>query len=168
MPHDTLELLNVFEVDDGPKKRFLVCFLDGIRAGKVGIEGRCVVGEVAPDESGEFHPDTFTLNPEFIAAFTDYMNTEAAREPSLATQARTQPGGWLYVVDPRITDDPAHEPPAEDLVGCFAVDGAGQIVPNSFQYNRQHLIFSPAAGVSGMLGDRRFYNWLHPELPGRG
>ena len=46
-------------------------------------------------------------------------------------------------------------------MGCFAVDGSGQIVPNSFMYNENHRWLEPASGVSGVLEDRRFYDWLH-------
>ncbi len=56
---------------------------------------------------------------------------------------------------------------AGDLLGCFAVEDAGQIAPGSFQYNRNHLWFHPDSGVPGHLADRQFYAWLH-DLPGPG
>ncbi len=50
------------------------------------------------------------------------------------------------------------------MLGAFAVDESGQIVPGSFQYNRNHVFFDQQSGVSGVLSDREFYDWLH-EMP---
>ena len=155
-----LALLNLFEVEDGGATRHLVCFLEPVRAGAVGIDTRTIVGEYRPGADGGFDLGTFRPNPGFAAVFTDYMNAEAARAPELIEQARQQPGRWLYLVDPRARDPEGDVPPG-DVVGCFAVDDSGQIAPNSFQYNANHLWFDPAVGPSGILGDRNFYDWLN-------
>jgi hypothetical protein len=165
VPDRSLSLLNVFEVEHDGTTRHVVCFLDSVLAGARGIDSRSVIGEFTPGPGGEFDLASFRLNPEFVEAFTHYMNGEASRDPAIVAQARQHASGWLYLVDPRSPDDPDSDPPPSDLVGCFAVDADGQVVPNSFQYNRNHLWFDPLSGVSGLLSDRRFYNWLHP-MPG--
>jgi hypothetical protein len=156
-----LQLLNVYEVVVDGRQRHLVCFLDPVLAGARGIDHRAVVGEFTPGPGLAFDPSTFRLNPAFVETVTGYMNEEAGRSDDLKRDARGQPGGWLYVLDPRYTGGPDEEPPAADLLGCFAVDGSGQIVPNSFLYNEKHRWFGEASGVSGVLSDRRFYDWLH-------
>jgi hypothetical protein len=91
------------------------------------------------------------------------MNDEASRLPEIVAQAREHRGGWLYVIDPRHPDDDAGaEPPARDVLGGFRVDENGRILPDSFRYNPGHRLFDPAAGVSGLFSDRRFYDWMHP------
>ena len=47
------------------------------------------------------------------------------------------------------------------MIGGFAIDEAGQIVPGSFQYNPAHLWFNPETGSSSILVNRKFYDWLH-------
>lgn len=162
-----LPLLNVFEVEADGARRHLVCFLDTVLAGVRGIDVRSVVGEFVPGPEGGFDPGTFRVNPDFVEAFTRYMNEEAARSPEVVDQARSHPGEWLYIVDPRHRGPSDSDPPAADVVGCFAVDGSGQVAPGSFQYNTNHAWIDPARGVSGLLSDRRFYDWLHPSPPGR-
>ena len=168
MPEPDLPLLNIFEVQDGGKTRHLVGFLDTILAGAIGIPSHAMVGDFDPDGQGEFDPQTFRLNPEFVTAVTAYMNGGPSLDPGIAEQAAAIPGQWLYVVDPRNTTDPEEDPPPADVLGCYAVDEAGQVVPKSFQYNKNHRWFDPEAGVSGMLVDRRFYEFVHPRAARQG
>ena len=58
---------------------------------------------------------------------------------------------------------PESDPPTEDILGSFAVDGDGRLIPDSFRYNPGHLWFHPQTGPSGLLSDRKFHDWLHPE-----
>jgi hypothetical protein len=90
------------------------------------------------------------------------MNEIQASTPEIQGQARTLPSGWLYIIDPRNTDSDEIDPPPTDLVGAFAVDDVGQVVPRSFQYNSNHALIDQDRGVTGLFSDRRFYDWLHP------
>lgn len=161
MPGDGgLSLLNVFEVEtDGGVRQFLG-FLDSVVAGARGIPTRRIVGECTLTPDGAFDAGRFAVNPEFVAALTDYMNAEASRSPEIVEQARAAPSQWLYVIDRRNDTPGEQDPPAWDILGCFAVDDAGQVVPNSFQYNREHRMIGPDSRASGVLRDRRFYDWL--------
>ena len=161
MPESELSLLNVYEVEVDGGTRHLVGFLDPVLAGSRGIDSRAMIGEFTPGPDGEFDHESFRVNPEFVAALTDYMNGAPSRTPEIIAQARSIPSDWLYVVDPRDATDPDEDPPLAEVLGCYAVDADGQIVPNSFQYNRNHLWFNPDSGVSGLLSDRRFYDWMH-------
>ena len=161
MSYRSPTLLNVYEVDIGGRKRHLICFLETELAESQGINERSVVGECTPDPGDEFDLSSFQLNPGFVAAFTEYMNAEASRAPDVIAQARGNASGWLYFVDPRAQQNSNDEPPATDLLGCFAVDESGRIVPYSFQYNQNHLWFDPASGASGVFADKSFYDWLH-------
>src|SRR3954451_1858706 len=136
-----LPLLNVFDVETDEGVRQFLAFIDPVAAGARGIATRRIVGAYSNEPDGRFHPDRFAVNPEFVAAITDYMNAEATHAPELASQAEAIPGQWLYLIDPRHAPTDEGDPPARDILGCYAVDQAGQIVPNSFQYNREHRMF---------------------------
>jgi hypothetical protein len=157
-----LPLLNVFEVVTDGVSRHLVCFLDPVLAGARGIDGREIVGEFRPGPNREFDPATFVANPGFIEALTRYMNDEVASTDALRAEAGRYSGGTIHVLDPRSRAAQGEEPSADDVLGGFEVDAAGGIVPGSFRYNGEHLWFNPKTGISGVLADRRFYDWLHP------
>jgi hypothetical protein len=164
MPDESdLPLLNVFEVETDEGMKHLIGFLDPVLAGAKGIATRSVVGGFVPDADGEFDARTFRANPEFLAAFTDFMNDEPSRSDEVVAQALTIPSQWLYIVDPRDETPDDRDPPASQIVGCYAVDDSGQVVPNSFQYNAEHVWFCPETGVSGLLDDRRFFDWLNKQ-----
>lgn len=163
MSEHSFDLLNIFEIDEPEGPRHLVCFLEKDTAdAQGGIEVRDVVGDFDPKADGEFDPETFRLNPEFIQGLVAYMNAEAIHSPELIEQARSNPGAILYLLDPR-NDHPGAEPPIGDLLGGFAIADDGTPVPNSFRYNDQHVMFDPVTGPSGILTDRQFYDWLHPQ-----
>jgi hypothetical protein len=160
---EPLPLLNVFEVDNGQGGiRHLLAFIEPVLAGSSGIDARSIIGEVTPTEGGGYDPNSLKLNPEFIGAFTDYMNEMQAVDPEVFDRAQHQASGWIYIIDPRHVEQPGVEFPAADLVGAFAVDDAGQVVPKSFQYNANHILIDPDRGMTGLFTDRRFYDWLHP------
>lgn len=156
-------LLNLYEVKVDGVRRHFVCLLDPVLAGARVIDARAIVGEYSPGPSGGFDPRTFQPNPAFIEAFTRFMNDVAAHAPEVVREALALRSQWLYIIDSRHPNDPDIDPPPGDIIGCFAIDGTGQIVPNSFQYNTNHVWFDPSSGVSGLFSDRRFYAWLHPE-----
>jgi hypothetical protein len=157
--------LNVFEVhDDQGRLRHLLAFIEPVLAGSNGIDSRSIVGEITPIEEGGYDPRSLKLNPEFLEAFTQYMNDVQANTPEIAQQAETLPSGWLYIIDPRNHDAEGIDPPPTDVVGAFAVDEAGQVVPRSFQYNANHALIDQDRGMTGLFSDRRFYDWLHPVI----
>lgn len=156
-------IVNVFEVELEGEPAHLVCFLEHDLAMERGIEPRSIVGEFEPGPDHEFDAETFQLNPDFVDVFTEYMNLEAARDPELIQQARDNGGRWLFVLDPRFEGSTDTEPPMGELLGAYAVDEAGTLVPNSFRYNDNHEWFSADSGISGVLADRRFYDWLHSK-----
>lgn len=158
---EPMQLLNVYEVvtDDGPAS--LICFLDPVLAGARGIDPRAVVGIYGEAGVEDFDAAGFRVNPTFVEALTGYMNEEAVESPEVVAEAKNLASGWLYIVDPRDRAEPDAEPPASNLLGAYAVDEAGQVVPGSFQYNEKHAVFDPSQGPSGVLFDKKFYNWLH-------
>ena len=162
MSESSLSLLNVFEVEVDGTTRHVLCFLDPVLAGAKGIDARWTIGELTPQPGGVFDASTFTLYPEFVATVTAYMNDQAREDPALAAQAAAVESQWLYVLDPRYRGA-VEDAPASEVLGCFAVDETGQIGPGSFQYNRDHVWFERTFGASGLLTDRRFYDWLHPS-----
>ena len=155
---DDIEMLNIYEVEIDGRTRHLICFIDPRQAGVEGIAPRKIIGEFRPDEQGEFDPETFAPNQEFIKAYTGFMNYEAPRIPELMLLAQEKPGETLNLVDPR---DPGEEPTAANLVGRFKIDLDGWIEPDSFRYNPAHRWFDPRFGVSGVLANRDFYDWLN-------
>ena len=110
---DPLPLLNVFEVaDDQGATRHLLAFIEPVRAGSSGIAPRSIVGEITPTAGG-YDPRSLKLNPEFIEAFTDYMNEVQSVTPEIVAQARDLPSGWVYIIDPRHVEEPGVDPPAD-------------------------------------------------------
>lgn len=163
MSKSELPLLNVFEVETEGVHHHLICFLDVILAGSRGIDSRSVIGQFTPRSGGAFDLESFQVNPAFIEVFVQYMNASAINFPEIIREASSRSSDWLYLLDPRTPGEFSLDPRASDLIGCFAVDDHGQIVPRSFQYNRDHLWFDPVRGVSGVFSDRAFYQWLHPK-----
>lgn len=165
MAETSLPLLNVFEVQVDGTTRHVLCFLDTVLAGVKGIDARWTIGELTPGPDGTFDASSLTLNPEFIVSVTAYMNERAAHAPAIIAQAAERASQWLYILDPRFRGSADEAPPSE-VLGCYAVDDTGQVAPGSFQYNQHHVWFDRTFGVSGLLNDRQFYDWLHP-VPSR-
>lgn len=163
MSESDLPLLNIFEVETEEGTRHLVGFQDPVLAGAVGLASHAMVGEFTPKPDGEFDAETFEPNPEFIEAVVAFMNGIPEQSPELNEGARQIPGQRLHIVDPRNDTPTEDDPPLEDVLGSFHVDDTGAIVEDSFEYNDDHVWFSRASGVSGLLSDRGFYDWLHPE-----
>jgi hypothetical protein len=158
---EPIQLLNVFDIETENGPTSLLCFLDPVLAGIKGIEPRSIIGLYGAAEGEDFNPDTFEVNPAFVESITGYMNEEAATSKEIVEQAAALPEGWLYIIDPRDPNEGQGDPPAGNLLGAYAVDDAGQIVPNSFQYNKNHALFDRTHGLSGVLYDKKFYKWLH-------
>jgi hypothetical protein len=161
-----LSFLNIYEVETEEGTRHLVGFQDPVLAGSVGLASHAMIGEFRPGPDGEFDPETFAVNPEFVEAVAAYMNAVPPHAPTLVEGAQQIPGQRLYVVDPRNHTPHDEDPPTEDVLGWYQVDEAGVLVPDSFQYNGDHVWFSPHSGVSGLLEDENFYRWMHPEAHG--
>ena len=163
MDREPLSLLNTFEVDDeSGATRHLVCFMESVAAGSTGIPTQAIVGEYTPDADGQFDPETFQTNPDFLSAFAAFMNAEAAQTPEVVAQAKDHPDDLLYLVDPR-TPDPDGDIPASDILGCFQVDPDGNVIPDSFRPHPDHTWLDPNAGPSALLTRRDFHDWLHRD-----
>ncbi len=156
-----MQYLNVFEVETEAGPKSFLCFLDPVLAGIKGIDPHAIVGPLSAATGEEFNPDEFTVNPGFVDSFTHFMNDHAAQTPEIIAQAAAVASEWLYVLDPRDQAEDAEEPETVNVLGAFAVDEAGQIVPGSFQYNKNHTLFDRMHGISGILRDQQFYKWLH-------
>ena len=91
MPDPKLALLNTYEVHQDGVTHNLVCFLDPVLAGSRGIDPRSIIGSFTPGADGTFDLQTFRLNPEFVAAFTQYMNEAATLSPELLREAAGLP-----------------------------------------------------------------------------
>jgi hypothetical protein len=161
MADSSLSLINVFEVQREGATQHLIGFIDPVLAGARGIDARAILGEFTPGAGGDFDARTFRANPRFIAAFEEFMNEVAGKTSELANEAGKHPGGRLNVVDARHRADPDRDPPAAELIGSFAIDEAGRIVPGSFRHNSDHVWFHPETGTSSVLLNRQFYDWLH-------
>jgi hypothetical protein len=160
---EDLGLLNVFEFEEEGETRHVVAYMDPVLAGSVGLSSHAVVGDFTPGADGEFDPDTFAPNPEFLDSVAEFLNGQPEHSPELQAGARGSVGQPLFLVDPRCTTVADDDPEPEDVLGHFVVDETGTIVPDSFVYNPQHVWFSTRSGVSGLLSDRAFYEFLHPE-----
>jgi hypothetical protein len=156
-------LLNIFEVQVEERVRHLVCLLEPDRAQAEGIAARRIVGEFTPNASGEFDPDSFLPNGDFIRAYVEYMHQEVVRTPELMLLAQEKPGEALTLVDPRHPEDFEGDVPTVNVVGRFQVDAEGWIEPGSFRYNAGHRWFDRTFGVSGVLENPELHAWLNAE-----
>jgi hypothetical protein len=163
MSQDAISLLNVLEVQHEGRTRHFLAFVSAEDTGERGLPTRLLVGEFEPDDQGEFDPARFERNPEFIEALVSFMNETPQRQPEIIETARERPGEWLYVLDPRYRHEGPDDPAPSQVVGAFFVDETGAIRPDSFQYNPEHELFCPSTGVSGILMDRVFYEWMHRD-----
>lgn len=163
MPDQELALLNVFDVEDENGTRHLIALVEPVLAGAVGIDEACIVGEFDPTSDGGFDPQAFRLNRTFVETVERYINEVIRHSPDIIAQAQATPGQPLALIDPRNTDPSDSAVPAADMLGRFEVDSEGKVVPDSFRYQFDHVLFDPKRGLSGLLEDQQFYDWLHPE-----
>ncbi len=163
MPDQELALLNVFDVEEESGTRHLIALVEPVLAGAVGIDEACIVGEFDPAPDGGFDPRAFRLNQTFVDAVERYVNEVISQTSEIVAKAQEAPGQPLALIDPRNTDSGDSEVSVADVLGWFEVDDAGQIVPGSFRYRLDHVLFDPEQGLSGLLEDQQFYDWLHPE-----
>lgn len=160
---DKLSLLNIYTVEHEGKTRHLVCFVDTVLGGAVGVAHECIVGEFDPSDDGEFDPQSFVPNPGFLKAIEQFINGSVLSSPDLQRAIEGAGAREQYILDPRFDEEAGAEPEAADVVGAFQIDEAGQIVQGTFRLNAGHLLFDPETGPSGLFSDRTFYDWLHPE-----
>ena len=131
-------------------------------AGIRGIDPRSVVGPYGKPGEEEFDAEGFRVNPAFVEALVGYMNEEASGSPEVVDRGPDHHGAAGSTSStPATGPRPMGEPPTANLLGAFAVDETGQVVPGSFQYNEKHAVFDREQGPSGVLFDRKFYDWLH-------
>ena len=158
-----LPLLMVYELNDTSGHHHVICFQDPVHAGSVGINVRSIVGRFQPGPSGKFDPATFQFNLAFVEEVTRYFNEVVILSDTLQDEARHSPDGRMEVIDPRCSLQTLTEIPISSVLGYFAVDAAGKLLPGSFLYNHNHLWFDPEQGTSGLLCSRKFYDFLHRE-----
>ncbi|MFM7318869.1 MAG: hypothetical protein ACKO5E_18140 [bacterium] len=160
---NALPLLMVYELDDSSGHHHVICFQDPVHAGSVGIDVRSIVGRFQPGPEGQFNPATFQFNLAFVEEVSRFMNQVLIHNPYLRDEARNSPDGRLEVIDPRCFLSDLPEIPIYNILGWFAVDAQGQIMPDSFLYNHNHVWFDPESGTSGLLASRPFYDFLHND-----
>lgn len=158
---ESLPLLMVYVLDDTSGRHHVICFQDPVLAGSVGVDVRTIVGRYFPTPEGRFDPATFQFNTGFVLTVTDFMNRVVFEDPWLHQEAKHVAGGRLEVIDPRCVAAELTEIPMSEIVGWFAVDDSGLILPDSFLYNHNHLWFEPQFGTSGLLSLRSFYDFVH-------
>jgi hypothetical protein len=101
-----------------------------------------IVGKLAKDlsENDKINFNNFIPNLSFINFLHDVIAKHGSKVSSLSAQAQKQKKGWVYLIDGRCSDSQGEVLP-EDIIGSFEVI-EGQIIPNSYQKNSKHLIFS--------------------------
>lgn len=172
-PDDIYGPLHIFEMEGQPDTDdtegtpgpiHLVALMNPDLLNGRDLPKHAVLGSFEPNEAGDFTPDTFERNDEFVLAFIDYMNESLDKVTELHDLAKDMPGKALYMVDPRFdsTERPEEEsedPEPADVVGCYRVDQNGSIISQSFEYNEYHQLFHPEHGVSGILTPT-LHDWL--------
>lgn len=104
------------------------------------------MGTTGPEWSG------FRRNRVFVDFFVRYMRGEQSAKPDVLTTARVNPGEYLYIIDPR-TPTPDGDVPWCDVVGYYRTDASGAPLRETFAYNEEHQLVTPAGVPSGMVSD---------------
>jgi hypothetical protein len=115
------------------------------------IPGASVVGSLEPAD-GPPNWSTFKRNTRFADAYTRYMRGEANVRPAILEDARVKPGEYVYVIDQR-TPTPQGRVPWTDIVGWYESDPAGAPRPETFAYNKDHVLVTPEGRWSSVLDD---------------
>jgi hypothetical protein len=132
----------ICRVDTPEGKKDLVTCLSHDLVFRRGLPKEAIIGILQrPLEPGErITPGIFAHNRFFV----DFMHEIIARSgpelTGLIAEARRQGKGWVYIIDQR-TRNPRVNIPPQDVIGAFAVEN-GQVVPNSYQHNPNHMILS--------------------------
>jgi hypothetical protein len=101
-----------------------------------------IIGKLAKklSESKKINFEDFIPNSSFINFLHDVIAKHGSKVSSLSVQAQKQKKGWVYLIDGRCSDSQGEVLP-EDIIGSFEVI-EGKIIPDSYQKNSKHLIFS--------------------------
>ena len=129
----------------GRRDAQLVGFLDPVLAGSRGIDPRARSSARSRRGRTGFRPPDVPPQSGIRRRLHRVHEREprAARPSSSPQAAGSRAGGSTSSIPAARTIPPRPTRPPSEMVGCFAVDDAGQIVPNSFQYNKNHAWFDP-------------------------
>jgi|SRR5918911_918035 hypothetical protein len=129
-----------------------------------GLPPEAIVGVLArplkPHEP--ITPDIFSRNRVFVDFMHEVIARHAPNHPGLQAEAHRQGNGFVYIIDQR-TRDPRGTVPPEDIIGGFEVKD-GDVVPESYQSNPNHMILS-SAGFFRL--DSKLHRHLIDELIAR-
>jgi len=137
-----------FKVSQGGAERFLLA----VHAGgpPAPLLPRAIVGQTEQDAGGR--PDWASFRPgaSFLEHFGRFMRGELTERPAILERARTRPGEYLYVIDPRVGSVEGDVPFAE-IVGWYQTDRSGAPIGASFERNQDHRLVRADGTVSGVL-----------------
>lgn len=111
-----------------------------------GIPEKAIIGSWPVMEGQELleplaiKSENFGRNPVFVELMHGALARYGPESAQLKEAARRQGRGWLYLIDSRIPD-PNGDVPIWDILGALEIKG-GQIVPDSYWANPQHVILS--------------------------
>jgi hypothetical protein len=108
--------------------------------------------------------ETFRPNPRFIEFMHQVIRTSAPFDLDLRAAAREQKNGWVYIIDLRTPEGPQGQVPAEDIIGAFQVRN-GEIIPDSYEANDRHHVFSRRGLVSLPPSLRAAFFARLPKVP---
>ena len=109
--------------------------------------------------------ENFRSNPRFIEFMHQVIRTSAPFDPDLLAAAREQRNGWVYIIiDLRAPEGPQGQVPAEDIIGAFQVRN-GEIIPDSYEANDRHHVFSTRGLVSLPPSLRAAFFARLPKVP---
>ena len=149
----------LFNIVETRNKKFLVVFLTPEKdIFSNGIPKEMIIGEVKK-EGNAIIWSSFKANGHLIELYIDYMNHAKSQDSNLQKEAKRVKSGNVFEIDNR-AKDPYGKVEPEDITGFFKVKD-GEIVKNSFEYNKNHKLFTKDGKPSSILLDKNFIEGVH-------
>ena len=159
---ESAALLNIYDVETEKGPARSSASSTPCSPGPRGSTTRSVVGDYVDRRGRRVRPRRLPGQPG-VRRGPDRLHERGDRRDPRRSPARPGRSGATGSTSSTPATGPTPRPsrrPA-NVLGAFAVDDAGQVVPGSFQYNANHRMFDREFGTRALLFDRAFYDWLH-------
>lgn len=132
----------IYTVNRADKIEKVVSLLSPEEVADKGLPSQAILGSLKDSLSSSdvINSDNFVPNQKFVEFLHNIIAKYAPQLPKLCLEAQQQKQGWVYIIDGRCSNPRGRVLP-EDIIGGFEVK-EGQINSESYQRNRDHLIFS--------------------------
>ncbi|BFZ54435.1 hypothetical protein PYCC9005_001471 [Savitreella phatthalungensis] len=133
MVHDRLTVKHIQALSDD-KTKATCSFVSTAEPRSHGVIGIAPLNAAGNDIN--LSPGTFRVNPEFVSWLSEFVASEAHRDPVLEAMAAAMGEGHLHIGDDKNPPPYGRIPYPEDIIGTVRVTGA-RIVDGTFTPMRE-------------------------------